>query len=318
MMADLLPLNSLVVGVDSSESRLSLCKNIIRKYHIDETTSGINSSNTNGDRNCSKETTPPHVRIRLFWGDGTTFGDATQSPNHQLVFDSTAAIEDQSTQGKRKRMNKSARAREKRRLLELSSDAPITKEVNTSYQGDAGKTHCNTDSIKEVTISNAQNVNSLVESFDRVLVDAECSSDGAVRHIQKRQSSMISKHATWDNSNMDELVNLQRNLIDSGFRLLKRGGIMVYSTCSLSSRQNEEVVNWLLNKYKTAYIIPVSFSKHYLSAGDSPELQFIKEGTIKGTVRFTPTDFDDNSISRYLSSGVGFFVAKLGKTVQIL
>ena len=312
MMADLLPVNSLVVGIDSSKSRLSLCKNIIRKYHIDKTTSGLKPSNIIGDQNSSKETTPPHVKIRLFWGDGTTFGDAAQSPCHELIYDSTAAIEDQSTRGKRKRMNKSARAREKRRLLELSCQESISKEeVNTLCKADNGK---NTDSTKKAASVDTQNVNCSIESFDRVLVDAECSSDGAVRHIQKRQSSTISKHATWNDSNMDELVNLQRNLIDSGFRLLKSEGIMVYSTCSLSSRQNEEVVNWLLNKYKTAYIIPVSFSKHYPSTGDSSQLQFITEGTIKGTVRFTPTDFDDKSNSSQLCSGVGFFLAKIGKT----
>jgi 16S rRNA C967 or C1407 C5-methylase (RsmB/RsmF family) len=145
--------------------------------------------------------------------------------------------------------------------------------------------------------------------FDRVLVDAECSSDGAIRHIQKRQSSTVLKEAAWTDSNLDELIDLQKRLIDSGYRLLESGGILVYSTCSLSKRQNEEVVNWLLNKYNESFIIPVSF-------GDSSELEFIQVGGIPGTVRFNPfvsRDEPINSNEHSMLAGGGFFLAKLGK-----
>ena len=87
---------------------------------------------------------------------------------------------------------------------------------------------------------------------------------------------------------MNELIDLQKRLIESGFRLLKRGGIMVYSTCSLSSKQNEQVVHWLLDKYKdTAYIIAVSFSAESYdnTSSSSQELSFIEEGSISGTIQ---------------------------------
>merc|ERR1740139_1894196 len=63
-----------------------------------------------------------------------------------------------------------------------------------------------------------------------------------------------------------DLIALQRRLIASGFRLLKEGGIMVYSTCSLDKEQNEDVLSWLVedveNKHEgfEAFVIPVSFS----------------------------------------------------------
>ncbi len=91
----------------------------------------------------------------------------------------------------------------------------------------------------------SQNDNVSIPLFDRVLVDSECSSDGALRHrsIEKDRQYSAKSTAAWDDTNMIDLVDLQKRLIENGYRLLKRGGIMIYSTCSLSSKQNEQVVS---------------------------------------------------------------------------
>ncbi|KAL7523361.1 hypothetical protein ACHAXR_000145, partial [Thalassiosira sp. AJA248-18] len=187
---------------------------------------------------------------------------------HGLVFDSNAAIEEFRSRGKRKRMNKSARAREKRRLLELQR-----KEEDTSVSSDIANLKSDTDAStqpKPITDGKGESKETSncdksdegggdalsVSHFDHVLVDAECSTDGAIRHIEKRNSSSSPRNPAWDDTNMDELVHLQERLIESGFRLLKRGGTMVYSTCSLSPKQNEQVVHWLLDKYEDAFIKP--------------------------------------------------------------
>ena len=81
---------------------------------------------------------------------------------------------------------------------------------------------------------------------------------------------------------LSELVNLQRKLILTGCRLLKSGGVMVYSTCSLSKEQNEGVVSWLLEEVKpNAFILPVSFP-------DASATSIFKAGFLEGTVRFKP------------------------------
>lgn len=75
---------------------------------------------------------------------------------------------------------------------------------------------------------------------------------------------------------------------------------MVYSTCSLSTRQNEEVVSWLLKENESsAFIVPVAFP----GAGDA-----VLEGGVKGTVRFVPNVCDRGGLF-----GGGFFIAKIGK-----
>ena len=137
MMGDLVPPNSTLVGVDISTQRISLCKNIVKKYHIDEITSGycsakkmVDDTTTEqlGNNSSSKIPLTSRVTIRLFCSDGTTFGMQDESSNKSdtikkqqrgLVFDSNASIVENQSKGKCKRMNKSARARETRRLMEL-------------------------------------------------------------------------------------------------------------------------------------------------------------------------------------------------------
>jgi len=92
---------------------------------------------------------------------------------------------------------------------------------------------------------------------------------------------------------------------------------MVYSTCSLSPRQNEEVVQWLLDKCKGTFIIPISFGS--LNKSASNNLPFIEEGSIPGTVRFNPIrneTKDEHSMVDLLFPGSGFFLAKIGKRQQ--
>lgn len=321
MMADLVAPSSTVVGVDISSQRISLCKNIIKKYHIDETSS---PSKSNGQP--SKDGGACHgTTIRLFCADGTTFGMHSSSTNG-LVFDSSAAMEEFQSRGKRKRMNKSARAREKRRLLELQRKEENTKPNDAIIQTNgADSKHKGQSIVDPAAVAEAhENTSDKATGealsgtlFDRVLVDAECSTDGAIRHIEKRQSSAASsKSPAWDETNMDELVDLQKRLIDSGFRLLKRGGVLVYSTCSLSSKQNEQVVRWLFDKCTDAFIIPVSF----LGGDGSPaNLGFIEEGSLPGTVRFNPLKervHHGNACVDCMLPGSGFFLAKIGKRVH--
>jgi NOL1/NOP2/sun family putative RNA methylase len=77
--------------------------------------------------------------------------------------------------------------------------------------------------------------------FDAVLLDAPCSSEGLVR---KRRDAL----KNWSQRLVERKAKLQKRLIIKGFDSLKEGGAMVYSTCSLSPEENEEVVSHLLGK----------------------------------------------------------------------
>lgn len=70
-------------------------------------------------------------------------------------------------------------------------------------------------------------------SFDRVLVDAPCSMRGT---------------PTPSSDEPSDLVKTQKWLLRSAYSACKPGGVIVYSTCTDTIQENEEVVDWLLQK----------------------------------------------------------------------
>lgn len=90
--------------------------------------------------------------------------------------------------------------------------------------------------------------NLLPDYFDKVLVDAPCSALGTLS-----KNSEILKW--WGSEKVGRLMNTQKALILSGFDSLKPGGLMVYSTCTLTPQENEYIVDYLLQKRPNARIL---------------------------------------------------------------
>jgi len=77
------------------------------------------------------------------------------------------------------------------------------------------------------------------EEYDRVLVDAPCSNTGVLRRRADLRWRIEEEEIT-------RLASLQAKLLDSAAKFTKRGGILVYSTCSLEPEENEAVVDTFL------------------------------------------------------------------------
>ncbi len=117
--------------------------------------------------------------------------------------------------------------------------------------------------------------------FDKVLLDAPCSGN----FTQDRD--WFAKRSL---SDLPVMAKLQRSLLAVAVDVLRSGGVLVYSTCSLEPEENEQVIEWALEN------LPVSLEKTGLSVGES--------GLTEKTVlcrRFWPDT----------SGTQGFFVAKL-------
>jgi len=78
--------------------------------------------------------------------------------------------------------------------------------------------------------------------FDRILVDAPCSGEGTLRSSWKT-------YKMWNIKTIENLPKIQRGLVESAFEILKPNGTMIYATCTHAPEENEEVVNYILEKF---------------------------------------------------------------------
>jgi 16S rRNA (cytosine1407-C5)-methyltransferase len=81
------------------------------------------------------------------------------------------------------------------------------------------------------------------EYFDKVLIDAPCTAEGRINLKDKRSFGF------WDEKKIRKHAKLQKRLVEKGLNLLKKGGTLIYSTCTLSPEENEMVVDFILEKY---------------------------------------------------------------------
>lgn len=175
--------------------------------------------------------------------------------------------------------------------------------------------------------------------YDKILLDAECTHDGSLKHIlkymnsislseesigEKRKSEVLdikeegkkyfserNKKNTWSLEDFEErfldplklksIVDLQRSLLQNAFSLLKEGGYLIYSTCSFSKCQNEDLIQEFILEYKgKAQLLPV-FEKEEIS---NIPCHFNNEN---GWARFDP----------FISKSGGMFIAKILKLSSI-
>lgn len=78
------------------------------------------------------------------------------------------------------------------------------------------------------------------EEFDKVLLDTPCSGEG--RFIISEKET----YSAWSNKLVLNLSELQKELIKSAAISLKPGGEMIYSTCTLNKKEDEEIVNYAI------------------------------------------------------------------------
>lgn len=105
----------------------------------------------------------------------------------------------------------------------------------------------------------ALKVKDLGVEFDKILLDAPCSGNFL---MDKKWFDKKSVKGFLDRQ------NLQKNLLEAGVSVLKKGGILVYSTCSLEPEENEEVIDWALTN------LPIKLEKLELQIGTPALLEF--------------------------------------------
>ncbi|MCS7132210.1 MAG: RsmB/NOP family class I SAM-dependent RNA methyltransferase [Nitrososphaeria archaeon] len=134
--------------------------------------------------------------------------------------------------------------------------------------------------------------------FDKVLIDVPCSSLGIIS-----KNWGIAK--SWSLGMVERLSRIQYQLLEAGFNCLKPGGVLVYSTCTLTVEENELVIDRLLKNYKNAKLEDIRL----------PSLKS-RNGVVEWSGRRLNPDLEKAvRIMPYDNWAEGFFIAKIIKEV---
>ncbi len=110
--------------------------------------------------------------------------------------------------------------------------------------------------------------------FDRILVDAPCSGEGMFRKEEEAVRE-------WSPEAVMLCAKRQKEILEEAAKMLRDGGILVYSTCTFSGEEDEDVIEEFLQKH-TEFIIDMKEIPSDWKAGG------VLEGFSKGTVRMWP------------------------------
>ena len=114
--------------------------------------------------------------------------------------------------------------------------------------------------------------------FDKIILDAPCSGEGMFR----KNDDAITQ---WSMDKVNECAYIQRNLLDAAMTLLKPGGKLIYSTCTYNKIENEDQVNYVLNKYN-ASLLPLEKSHGMCQGIDMKEAVRLFPHKYKGEGHF--------------------------------
>jgi 16S rRNA C967 or C1407 C5-methylase (RsmB/RsmF family) len=116
----------------------------------------------------------------------------------------------------------------------------ILPSLTTSERGELGSLKLEvTGQDATVSISGGE--------YDRILIDAPCSSERHVLHsalkaVQSGTSEGLADLLAWNPQKLRRMAKVQKELLRQGLRRLNVDGRLVYATCSISSEENDEVV----------------------------------------------------------------------------
>lgn len=119
-----------------------------------------------------------------------------------------------------------------------------------------------------------------LENFaDLVILDAPCSGEGMIR----KYPEIIDEYSL---ENIKHLSDIQSNLLDNAYRMLKSGGTLIYSTCTYAFEEDEDQINSFLNRYPDMHLI---------------KLPKIGHSTIDGCIKTSILNDTEGQFIAYLS-----------------
>lgn len=130
--------------------------------------------------------------------------------------------------------------------------------------------------------------------FDKILIDAPCSGEGMFRKDKKMVKA-------WEEHGPAFFAKIQRSIVTQAARMLKPGGMLLYSTCTFDSEENEGTIEYLMEQYPEFVIRDIRPYEGFCEG--IPEMTASKSPAFRKTVRIFP----------HKLHGEGHYVALLQK-----
>lgn len=143
--------------------------------------------------------------------------------------------------------------------------------------------------------------------FDRIICDVPCSGDGTLR----KEPSLPT---TWSAAYVKSLVPTQVALLRRGIDLLEKDGILVYSTCSLNPKEDEEVVCTVLSQLSEGEVELLDVNAILDRKGIHLRSRGALKNPVEEGVNTVPSSYDGSKMLRvwpHRDNTGGFFVAAL-------
>ena len=110
--------------------------------------------------------------------------------------------------------------------------------------------------------------------FDVILCDVPCSGEGMFR----KDEATIRE---WSPQNVEKCWQLQREIVSDAWACLNEGGLLIYSTCTFNTKENEENIRWMLSEFDDAKVVHIetkpewNITESLLEGFDEPVYRFI-------------------------------------------
>ena len=111
-----------------------------------------------------------------------------------------------------------------------------------------------------VTNNDPADFSSLTDFFDVILTDVPCSGEGMFR----KDPVAVSE---WSGENVEICWQRQRRIVTDIWPCLKPGGILIYSTCTYNTKENEENIRWIRDEFG-AEVLPLEISTDWNITGN--------------------------------------------------
>jgi 16S rRNA (cytosine1407-C5)-methyltransferase len=269
----------------SKISAQELCSSLKRKYYI-ECESVPNYSNIfkAKDKNNLLGKTLEHILGFYYIQSFSSYISplALNPSETDVVLDLCAAPGSKTTELGELMNNKGTIAANEIQLDRLKS---LVHNIDRMNQMNAGVTHFKGEQLNTI----------YADYFDKILLDAPCSGLGIV---QKKNEV----NDWWTLERVRRLSELQLKLLVSAIKMLKLGGEIVYSTCTLTVEENELIIDKILRKY------PIEIVDFAIQIPAKDGITFYNNQSLHPSLakakRILPWEVDSD----------GFFIIKLRKT----